>query len=163
MDNDKALIETLQEIPCFQKVSVEHFNKLAEISKLKLISKDEILFNQGDKEKELYVLVEGRIGVEITSPVRGDIRVYTAEPMDVVGWSSATPVVRQRTASAKAVLDSRLVAIDAEKLGQLCEEDHHLGYIVMRRLANAVAARLMIARLHTLDLYASMPKEMQHA
>ena len=159
MDRNKDLIAILQTIPWFQKVSDEHFKKLAEISKIILVSKDEVLFKQGDTEKYLYVLVEGRIGVDIYSPVRGYIRVYTAEPMDVVGWSSATPVVRQRTASAKAVLDSRLVGLDAVKLNQLCEEDHHLGYIVMHRLANVVAARLMICRLHTLDLFASPSEE----
>lgn len=159
MDRNKDLIEILQAIPWFQSLSDEHFSKMAEITEVKQLAKDEVLFKQGDTEKFLYVLVEGRVGVDIYSPVQGYIRIYTAEPMDVVGWSSATPVVRQRTASAKAVLDSRLVAIDATKLTQLCEEDHHLGYIVMRRLANVVAARLMICRLHTLDLYANPSEE----
>jgi CRP-like cAMP-binding protein len=159
MDNTKDLTEILQAIPWFQMLSDEHFTKLSEISTIKLLSKDEVLFKQGDTEKFLYILVEGRIGVDIYSPVQGYIRIYTAEPMDVVGWSSATPVVRQRTASARAVLDSRLIAIDAPKLDQLCEEDHHLGYIVMRRIANVVAARLMICRLQTLDIYANPEEE----
>jgi CRP-like cAMP-binding protein len=159
MDKNKDLLEILQAIPWFQKISNEHFDKLSKISTIKLVAKDEVLFKQGDTEKFLYVLVEGRIGVEIYNPAKGYMRIYTAEPMEVVGWSSATPVVRQRTATAKAVLDSRLVAIDAQKLNQLCEEDYHLGYIVMRRLANVVAARLMICRLHTLDLFAGPAEE----
>lgn len=159
MDKEKELIEILQAVPWFQKLSDEHFSKLCKISSIKAYDKDEVLFKQGDTEKYLYVLIEGRIGVDIYSPIKGYVRIYTAEPMDVVGWSSATPVVRQRTASAKAVLDSKLIALDAVKLNQLCEEDHDLGYIVMRRLANVVAARLMICRLHTLDLFANPDEE----
>ncbi len=158
MGKDSALREVLQVIPWFQTVSQEHFDKLAEISSLVMLEKDEVLFKQGDKQESLYIVIEGRIGIEIYSPVRGSLRVYTAEPMDVVGWSSATPVIRQRTASASAVLDSRLVAIDAPKLNQLCEQDHELGYIVMRRMANVAASRLMICRLQLVDPYTA-PEE----
>jgi len=153
--NKVELTEVLQAIPWFQALSDDHFQKIAGISEVVLLSRDELLFKQGDQQKNLYILIEGRVGVELYSPIRGAIRVFTAEPMDVVGWSSATPVVRQRTASARAVLDSRLIAINAAKLNQYCEQDHELGYIVMRRLANVAAARLMICRLQLVDLFAN--------
>jgi CRP-like cAMP-binding protein len=63
-------------------------------------------------------------------------------------------VIRQRTASARAVLDSRLAAVDGRELRKLCDQDYELGYIIMRRIANVIAARLMITRLQLLDLYA---------
>jgi CRP/FNR family cyclic AMP-dependent transcriptional regulator len=66
--------------------------------------------------------------------------------------------VRQRTAGAAAVLDSFIVGFDAEKLRQLCEADHNLGYLVMRRLANIVASRLMVTRLQLLDMFAQPPE-----
>lgn len=153
MDHDKELIECLQAIPWFQSISDEHFSKIASIAKIVTIDRDELLFKQGDKQEYLYVLTEGRVAVELYSPVRGYLRVFTAEPMDVVGFSSVTPVVRQRTASARAVLDSRLVALDSVGLNQLCEDDHELGYIVMRRLANVAASRVMICRLQLVDLF----------
>ena len=119
MKDEKGLIKILQAIPWFNNLSDEHFSKISEISTLKMLSRNEVLFKQGDSEKSLFILIEGRIGVDIYGPVKGYIRVYTAEPMDVVGWSSVTPVVRQRTASATAVLDSRLISIDAPKLNLL--------------------------------------------
>jgi len=154
MDKEKELIEVLQAIPWFQVLSEEHFAKVVSIAGIETYDKDQMLFRQGDKQEKLYIVVEGRVAVELYSPVRGYLRVFTAEPMDVVGWSSVTPVVRQRTASARAVLDSRLIALDSVRLNQLCEEDCSFGYIVMRRLANVVAARLMICRLQLVDLFA---------
>jgi len=88
-------------------------------------------------------------------PHRGKIRFYTAEPGEVFGWSSVTPTIRQRTAGATAVVDGLIVCISAEKLRQACEEDHDLGYLVMRRLANVVAGRLLVTRLQLLDMFAN--------
>ncbi len=163
MNEEKKLIEVLQAIPWFQTLSDEHFSKMATIAKIITLDKDEMLFRQGDQQEYLYIVVEGRVAVELYSPQRGYLRVFTGEPLDVVGWSSATPVVRQRTASARAVLDSRLVALDSQGLNKLCEEDYELGYIVMRRLANIVAARLMICRLQLVDLFGHPEAEDDYA
>ena len=140
MNSEKELIEVLQAIPWFQELSEEHFSIMKSIAEVVLLEKDEMLFRQGDTQDYLYILIEGRVAVELYSPLRGSLRVFTAEPLDVVGWSSATPVVRQRTASARAVLDSRLVA-----------------------LANVVAGRLMICRLQLVDLFGHPEGDDQHA
>ncbi len=115
----------------------------------------QVIFHEGDKEDYLYVVIEGRVAIEISIPGRGRMRILTADAMDEVGWSSVTPVVRQRTAGARAVLPSRLVAFDAFELRKLCDEDHDFGYFVMRRLANVVAGRLMTTRLQLLDMFAN--------
>ncbi len=151
---EKELTAALQSIPWFQELSPDHFNKILKISKLRTVEAGEDIFREGDIEDYLYVVLEGRVAIEIAVPGRGRVRIYTAEPMDVVGWSSVTPVVRQRTAGAKAVLPSRLVAIESAKLRKLCEEDHDLGYVVMKRLANVVASRLLVTRLQLLDMFA---------
>lgn len=163
MDRKNELIEYLQAIPWFQTLSDEHFAMIATIAKLVIVDRGEMLFKQGDIQGNLFILIEGRISIELYNPVKGYQRVFTAEPMDVVGFSSVTPVVRQRTASARAVLDSRLIALDAPALNRFCEENYELGYIVMRRLANEAASRVMICRLQLLDLFAHPTGEDDHA
>lgn len=148
------LTAALQSIPWFQEIRPEHFDRLCGIAALREVEAGEELFREGDKEDYLYVVLEGRVAVEIFVPGRGRMRIYTAEPMDVVGWSSVTPVIRQRTASATAVLPGRLIAFDAKKLRTLSDEDHELGYVVMRRMANVVASRLLVTRLQLLDMFA---------
>jgi CRP/FNR family transcriptional regulator, cyclic AMP receptor protein len=143
----------LQSIPWFQEIDAKHFDSLCGIASLKTVEAGEELFREGDKEDYLYIVLEGRVAIEIFVPCKGRQRIFTAEPMEVVGWSSVTPVVRQRTASARAVLPGRLVLLDAPKLRQLCEQDHDLGYVVMRRLANVVASRLLVTRLQLLDMF----------
>ncbi len=145
----------LQKIPWFRELDPEHLHKIAAISHLRKVKADEVLFREGDSEDNLYIVVEGRIALNIFVPHRGKIRISTAEPLDVFGWSSVTPSVHQRTAGATAVVDGLVICINAEKLRQACDEDHDLGYVVMRRLANIVASRLLVTRLQLIDMFAN--------
>ena len=148
------LINAMQTIPWLKDVSLEHFEKLVGISTLVEIDAKQELFHEGDPVNYLYIVIHGRVAIEMHVPSRGRTRIYTAEPMDAVGWSSVTPIVRRRTAGAKAVLPSTLVKIDAVKLRQFCEEDCGFGYIIMRQMTNVVASRLLTTRLQLLDMFA---------
>ena len=157
--NPQELTDALQTIPWFQELSPEHFALLCGISDLRKVESGDERFKEGDNQDFLYIVLEGRIAVDIFVPGRGRMRIFTAEPMDVVGWSSAIPVVRQRTASARAVLPGRLICMDAPRLRKLCDENHELGYVVMRRLANVIAGRLLMTRLQLLDMFAHPAQE----
>jgi CRP-like cAMP-binding protein len=155
MTTEQELVKSLQAIPWFQVMTAEHFKKMVGIAKIFKYEPGQVIFREGDKEDYLYVVLEGRVAIEISVPGRGRMRILTADAMDEVGWSAVTPVVRQRTAGARAVLPSRLVAFDANELRRMCEEDHDFGYYVMRRLANLVAGRLLTTRLQLLDMFAN--------
>ncbi len=156
MDAKQEVIAVLKKIPWFEKeVSAGDIEKIAAITALKPVKAGETLFREGDKEDYCYIVIEGRVGLDMFVPERGKIRFYTAEAYEIFGWSSVTPTIRQRTAGAMAAIDGLVVRIDAAKLRQLCEEDHDLGYAVMRRLANVVAARLLVTRLQLLDMFAN--------
>ncbi len=144
----------MHSIPWFVELSTIQLDRLASISDLCQVSANVEIFREGENEGSLYVVLEGQVAVEIAVPNRGKVRIFTAEPLDIIGWSSMTPVVRQRTASARALLPTRLLTIEAEGLRRLCEEDHDLGYIIMRRLSNVVASRLLTTRLQLMDMFA---------
>ena len=151
----------LEKIPWFKDLNPEHLQKITDIAHLRHVRAGEVLFREGDKEDYLYIVIEGRVALDIFIPHRGKVRIYTAEPMDLFGWSSVTPTIHQRTAGATAVVESVVVGIDSDKLRQACDNDHDLGYIVMRRLANIVASRILVTRLQLIDMFAS-PEE-KHA
>ena len=103
MTTQKELTDALQTIPWFHGMTTEHFEKVLKIAKFFKYEPGQVIFHEGDKEDYLYIVIEGRVAIEIFVPGRGRMRIYTAEPTEIVGWSSATPVVRQRTAGARAV------------------------------------------------------------
>ena len=153
MDHKTEVMQELEKITWFKELKHEHLLKLADIAHLRHVRGGEVLFREGDKEDYLYIVIEGRIALDIFVPHRGKMRIYTAESWDLFGWSSVTPVIHKRTAGAIGVIDSLIIGIDAEKLRKACDEDHDLGYVVMRRLTNIVASRLQVTRLQLLDMF----------
>ena len=158
MTPEQELISALQTIPWFQGLDPEYFDKLAGISSVIEFDAGTELFHQGEKQDYLYIILKGRVAIEIAVPGKGRTRIYTAEPTEMLGWSSVTPVVRQRTAGAVTVLPSILIQMSASELQKLCEENHSLGYVVMRRIANVAASRLLVARLQLLDIFSHSSK-----
>ena len=155
MDNKAEVLQELGKIPWFHELKPEHLQKIVAIAHLQNIKNGEVLFREGDQEGCLYIVIQGRVALDIFVPARGKVRIYTAEPLDVFGWSSITAGIHRRTAGAVCIMDGLVVGIDAEKLRQACDEDHDLGYVVMRRLSNLIASRLMVTRLQLLDMFAS--------
>jgi CRP-like cAMP-binding protein len=157
------IVFALKNIPWFAELKPEHLNRMVEAATLRNVYAGEELFKEGNKEDCFYVVVEGRVALDIFIPHRGKVRIYTAEPMDLIGWSATTPVVHSRTAGATVVRSGRLVAFNAEKVRQMCEEDHDFGYLFMRRMAHIIAGRLMVTRLQLLDMFADPKSESSHA
>lgn len=155
MDTTEEAIEELQKIPWFRELKTKHVQKIASFSTIRRVKAGEIIFREGDTHESVYIVLEGRVGLEMFVPHRGKVRFYTAEPWEIFGWSSVTPNVHLRTAGATAVLDGAVLRVDAQKLSEACDQDFELGYLVMRRLARVVAGRLLVTRLQLLDMFAN--------
>jgi CRP-like cAMP-binding protein len=146
------LSQTLHRIPWFVDLTPTQLDCLASIATLFELEEGDILFKEGDREDYLFILLEGQMALEIEVPTLNDVLIYTAEAWDIIGWSSMTPIVRQRTASVRATKPCVLIGLNSKLLQQTCDEDHELGYVVMSRLANVVANRLLTTRLCLLEI-----------
>lgn len=147
-----TLIETLKTIPWFLELKPQQISALAAISTIVEVKAGNSIFCEGDRVDNIYIILSGAIGMDMAVPTQGIVRIYTAEALDIIGWSKLTPVVRQRTASATALKDSTLLVINGDEMSQLCEDDPRVGYVVMRRLANVVASNLLTIKLQLIDL-----------
>jgi len=148
----EILAETLRHLPWFTTLNPGQLDQLAKIAAFHHLSPGDTLFLEGDRVDSLYILLEGRVNLEIEVPTHGQLVYYVAEILDVIGWSSMTPVVRQRIAQARATQESLLVGFNSKLLQQLCDEDIEIGYSVYRRLANIVANRMLTMRLCLMDI-----------
>jgi CRP/FNR family cyclic AMP-dependent transcriptional regulator len=158
MNPTDEVFDELQKIPWFQELNPKHVRQFAEISFLRQFRAGDIFFHEGDKQDYLYIVLSGRVALDIFFPHRGKVRFYTCEEWDSFGWSGVTPVVRTRTASAVGVMEGTVLATDTAKLQALCDRDHDIGYLFMRRMNNVIASRLLITRLQLLDMFAEPPE-----
>jgi CRP-like cAMP-binding protein len=112
----------------------------------------EYLFHEGEAADQFYLIREGRIALEIASPGQGAITFQTLREGEIVGVSWLIPPYRW-VFSAKALDRVRAIAMDANCLRGKCEDDHDLGYEMMKRFMPILLERLHATRIQILDVY----------
>ena len=157
MSTNSRKSDIISSNPWFSELNNEQLKRIEEISINRDVQGNEYIFLEGDFEDYIYILLQGQVTIEMMVPNHGRISVQLAQPFEIVGWSSVTPIIRQRTASARATTASQLLAIDSVKLRELCDEDHDMGYFLMRRLSNIIATRLLLTRLQLVEIISSNP------
>jgi CRP-like cAMP-binding protein len=95
---------------------------------------------------------QGKVAIQIQAAERGPITVQTLGEGDVLGWSWLIPPYRWRF-DARATELTRAIALDGKCLRTKSEEDHNLGYELLRRFSSIIVQRLEAARLQLLDVY----------
>lgn len=112
----------------------------------------EFLFRAGEDAKRFFLIREGRAALEIAPPGAPAHILQTVGPGEVLGWSWLVPPYRW-TFDARAIDDVRALALDGECLRRKCEQDHDLGYALLKRVASVMEERLQATRLQLLDVY----------
>ena len=110
------------------------------------------LFHEGESADQFFLIRHGRVAFEVTVPGRGAMRFLTIDPGEIAGISWLVPPYRWNY-DAKALELTRAIALDAKCLRGKCEEDHHLGYELMKRFVPELVRRLHTTRLQLLDVY----------
>jgi len=153
------LLDTLKSIPWFIDFNSRQLERLAAITAIQELEIGTVIFNEGDRVDNVYIILDGQVAVDSAVPGHEPVRIIQAEPLDIIGWSKMTPVIRQRVATTIALKHSRLLVINGDELTGLCEQDPHIGYVVMKRIANVVATNMLTTKLQLLDLIMQLSGE----
>ena len=139
--NKHLLLATLQEIQFLRGVSREHLEQIAAIAQCRDYASEEIVFHEGDISDSIYLVVFGKLSIELGASAQDCKHIVTVGPGEMLGWSSLLERP-QLAATARAVETTRLVRIDSAKLLKICDEDTAFGLQFMRRTSVALAKRL---------------------
>lgn len=142
----------LHDTAFFQGLDPKHVALLAGCAKNVRFNAGELLCKLGAPANEFYVLRQGRVVVEIDAAHKGVIAMQTLEVGEIVGWSWLFPPYRWNF-DVRAGELVRALSLDATCLRRKCDEDHDLGYEMMKRFSAVMVDRLQAARLQLLDLY----------
>ncbi len=112
----------------------------------------ETIFEEGMEASRFYLIREGKVAVEIAAGERTPLTIETLCEGDVLGWSWLIPPYKWRF-DARAVSPVRAFALDGACLRRKCEEDHDLGFALLKRFSHIVAERLQATRIQLLDVY----------
>lgn len=150
--SEQVDLDTLRTVPYLAELSEQELQKISSIAKMEDHPADSIIFKQGSPESRIFFVLSGLVGLELQTPNNGSLCIQTIGRGELLGWTpllSETPM----TASARVLRDSRVVALDAAKLLDLCRQDCQLGCSMMRKTAQALAKRLNATRQHMLHAH----------
>ncbi len=97
----------------------------------------QLIFRQGDPANRFYLILQGRVELEIGVQDGSEISMRSLGPGDEAGWSWLLTPGFFRT-NARAVVPTRTLFFYGTVLRQHCEDDHDLGYEIMKRVIEAV-------------------------
>jgi CRP/FNR family cyclic AMP-dependent transcriptional regulator len=148
----QTLQRILAEHPFFKDLEVPYLQLLAECASNVRFNAGEVIFREGEEANLFYLVRHGKVAVEMFAPGRGPVIIQTLGEGDLLGWSWLIEPYRWRF-EARAVELTRAIALDGGCLRGKCEEDHTLGYELMKRVAHVIENRLQATRLQLLDVY----------
>lgn len=140
-----------REHPFVRGFEPHEIDKLAALARPVRFAMDDIIYREGEECDDFYLVVSGRVILEITPP-SGTFTFGTVEAGDEFGWTAMLGS-HDRVLQARALQDTQVLAFDADALRTLCETDPAFGYDLMRKLLSAAVERLQAVRLEIMDLY----------
>lgn len=150
----ETLAPIIAEHPFFKDLKPEHIELILGCASNVRFEPDHFIVREGEEASKFYLLRHGKVALEIYVPHKGAITIETLGDGDVLGWSWLFPPYKWHF-DARTLEMTRAVEIDGECLRSKCEEDHSLGYELMKRFARILRERLLATRLQLMDLYSA--------
>lgn len=125
---------------------------LVEIATERCFAAGEFICREGESTPELFLIAAGHAGLDMLVPGRGQVRILTLGPGEVLAWSAVVGN-HGSTATGVATDDVRAIVFPDDALMKLCQTNRDVGFLVMRELAKAISRRLVATRLQLLDLF----------
>jgi CRP-like cAMP-binding protein len=145
----ESLERTLAQHPFLAGLDRRHLRPLTCLASRKRFDAHQMIFYEGQPANEFYLVCRGKVGIETAVLGCEAIVIQTQSPGDVVGWSWLLPPYEWHY-SARALEPTEVIALDGKALRGRCEEDHDLGYEIMKRFALVIAQRLVATRARLL-------------
>lgn len=142
----------LAEHPFLKGIDPRHLNIIVGCASNVSFDAEQYILHEGEEAANFYIIHKGKVALEIFTSDRGPITIQTIGEGDVLGWSWLIPPYHWHY-DARAIEPTNAIALDAKCLRAKCEEDHDLGYELLKRFAHVITQRLEATRLQLLDVY----------
>ncbi len=141
-------IEKLRRFPLFSGLDSQTLKALAMAGQDMIVEAGTWLFLEGEKADSFYLIMKGTIDLKMSlnADRHEQADLVRLTEYEAFGWSA---LVQPRIYTLSAFTDenTHLLAIDAEKMLALMDQDSNVGYRLMTRMAETIRRRL--TNMHT--------------
>lgn len=138
--------ELLRRYPYFAPIQDATLKKLAMIAQEQTFPAGHMVFQEWQRADCLYVIRSGEVDVRYMLPGGACQSVDTLNEGDLLVWPALVPPYHT-TGRGVTTRDTQVIAFEAAKLRELCDEDPQLGFRLMTQVVKLLAERLEGARV----------------
>tara|TARA_Y100000996_G_scaffold390338_1_gene351450 strand:+ start:705 stop:1217 length:513 start_codon:yes stop_codon:yes gene_type:complete len=150
MKHDYNLFKNYLIFDGLSEIEIEKFIKLMTFKKVK---KNEVIIKEGDDGDTIILLLSGEVSMTQALTLKNSkaisdnrektsIKIDSKKSHHFFGEISLFNEVDKRTATITATSDCEIAILDDNEIIKLCNENHTLGYKIMKNLAEKLASSL---------------------
>tara|TARA_Y100001970_G_C14138287_1_gene805615 strand:- start:276 stop:788 length:513 start_codon:yes stop_codon:yes gene_type:complete len=150
MKHDYNLFKNYLIFDGLSEIEIEKFIKLMTFKKVK---KNEVIIKEGDDGDTIILLLSGEVSMTQALTLKNSkaisdnrektsIKIDSKKSHHFFGEISLFNEVDKRTATITATTDCEIAILDDNEIIKLCNENHTLGYKIMKNLAEKLASSL---------------------
>ena len=137
----------------FDGLSEQEIEKFIKLMTFKKVKKNEVIIKEGDNGDTIILLLNGEVSMTQALTLKNSkaisdnrektsIRIDSKKSHHFFGEISLFNEVDKRTATITATSDCEIAILDDNEIIKLCNENHTLGYKIMKNLAEKLASSL---------------------
>lgn len=148
--NREVTTRMLREMDIFEFLDEKDLERIVPLASVEEFKPGDIIFKEGDEAEKIYMVLEGRVSIEILVHGGKMIPVYTMMKGTFFGYPSLLRNKRYTT-FARCLDRVKVVTIPAKELEKIFEQDSNLAYLVMKRVAELIAQKLANTRMQLIS------------
>ena len=141
----QALESAINAHPFLAGLKAEHLRALKDNAMVMRYGLGEVIFHEGDPANRFYLIRQGKVALESSRREGESILIQCIGSGDVLGWSWLFPPYYWHF-DARAVEPTEAIFFYGTRLRERCEDDHDLGYELIKRMTSVVIQRLQATR-----------------
>ena len=134
--------EVLRQTAFFHGLSREQLERIALLGRVETYPQDTSIYSLGQAADDFYVLVDGMVRFTIGLGNRSTHAGQVLRRGEVFGWAALVESAQKRIATARAITPCTVLALNGDQLTIMMDEDHALGYRLMRQLNELITGNL---------------------
>lgn len=149
----KDIAALLHDQPFTDGLSEAMVEQIAGCAKNERFEQGSYIFKEGSSADNFYIIRHGVVALESNLPAGNPVIFLTLGEGKLLGSAWLVPPYRWGY-DARALETTVGISFDAVCLRTKCENDHSLGYALMKKFVPVLVERLQLARLQSADVFA---------
>lgn len=126
----------------FAELTPQQLEQVFRLVRFEEYPQDSCIYSLGEPAADFYVLVDGMVRFTIGLGNRQTHAGQILKRGEVFGWAALVKSAQKRIATALCITPCTVLAINGDQLLILMDQDHSLGYRIMKQLNVLITSNL---------------------